>query len=157
MQPVRTFRQIRRPDDDAISGVALAITGVALAITGVAVAITSVALAITSVAVAITDLPLRDDPATRDDLPVQRQGSRPVELGPRRLTGANHHRLAQKPVRRPHRQRIEDNLQCHGVRHMAVTLAVHKFGLDTQLFGSGKKVHSARHLHTTVGDRRKIL
>jgi hypothetical protein len=34
---------------------------------------------------------------------------------------------------------------------MAVTLTVHKLGLDTQLFGFGKKVHSARHLQTTVG------
>jgi hypothetical protein len=39
---------------------------------------------------------------------------------------------------------------------MAVTLTVHKFGLDTQVFGSGEKVHSARHLQTTAGNRRKF-
>jgi hypothetical protein len=30
---------------------------------------------------------------------------------------------------------------------MAVTLTVHKFGLDAQLLGLGVNVHSARHLH----------
>jgi len=37
-----------------------------------------------------------------------------------------------------------------------VTLTVHKFGLDTQLFGSGGKVHSARRLHATVKDVAKF-
>jgi hypothetical protein len=33
---------------------------------------------------------------------------------------------------------------------MAVTLTVHKFGLDSEGFGSGGKVHSARCLHATA-------
>jgi hypothetical protein len=35
-----------------------------------------------------------------------------------------------------------------------VTLTVHEFGLDSQVFGSGEEVHSACRLQTTVGDRR---
>jgi len=38
-----------------------------------------------------------------------------------------------------------------------VTLTVHEFGLDSQVFGSGEKVHSARCLQATMGDRREIL
>ena len=34
---------------------------------------------------------------------------------------------------------------------MAVTLTVDKFGLDSQVFGFGEKVHSARGLHATAG------
>jgi len=30
-----------------------------------------------------------------------------------------------------------------------VTLTVDKFGLDSEVFGLGKKVHSARRLHAT--------
>jgi hypothetical protein len=33
---------------------------------------------------------------------------------------------------------------------MAVTLAVHKFGLDAQFLGPVKNVHSARHLQKKV-------
>jgi hypothetical protein len=33
---------------------------------------------------------------------------------------------------------------------MAVTLTVDIFGLDTQVFGFGEKVHSAHSLHATV-------
>jgi hypothetical protein len=40
---------------------------------------------------------------------------------------------------------------------MPVTLTVHEFGLDSQLFSSGGKVHSARRLHATVGNVAKIL
>ena len=39
------------------------------------------------------------------------------------------------------RQRIEDDLQGGGVRHMPVTLTVHEFGLDSEVFSSGEKVH----------------
>jgi hypothetical protein len=35
---------------------------------------------------------------------------------------------------------------------MAVTLTVDKFGLDSEVFSFGEKVHSARRLHATVGD-----
>jgi hypothetical protein len=33
---------------------------------------------------------------------------------------------------------------------MPVTLTVDKFGLDSEVFGFGEKVHSARGLHATV-------
>ena len=72
---------------------------------------------------------------------------------PDRITTA----LAEKPVRHPDRQGIEDDFQRLGVRHMAVTLTVHKFGLDSQFGSLGEKVHSARCLHATVGGRREIL
>ena len=48
-----------------------------------------------------------------------------------------------------HRQGIEDDLQRGCIRHMAVTLTVHIFGLDSPVFGFGEKVHSARGLHAT--------
>jgi len=128
MQPVRTFGQTIRPDDGAIAGVALA----------------------------VTCLPLRDDPGVPDDFPVQRQFGGGFELGSCGLARPDHHRLPEKPVRGPYRQRIENDLQCRGIRHMAVTLTVHEFGLNTQLSGSGEKVHSARHLHTTGRSRREF-
>ena len=65
--------------------------------------------------------------------------------------------LAEKPVRRLGRQGIEDDFQRRRVRHMAVTLPVDKFGLDSQVFSFGEKVHSARCLHATVWRRREIL
>jgi hypothetical protein len=34
---------------------------------------------------------------------------------------------------------------------MPATLTVQEFGLDTQFFGFGEKVHSARGLHATAG------
>ena len=43
------------------------------------------------------------------------------------------------------------------IRHMAVTLTVDKFGLNSEFFGFGEKVHSARGLHATDGRRREIL
>jgi hypothetical protein len=39
---------------------------------------------------------------------------------------------------------------------MRVALAVYKFGLDTQFFGFGEKVHSARGLHGTARASRKF-
>ena len=73
-----------------------------------------------------------------------------------RPTGSDHHCLVEKPVRHPRRQGVENNFQRDGICHMAVTLTVHEFGLDSQVFGSGEKVHSARRLQTTVGDRREF-
>ena len=64
--------------------------------------------------------------------------------------------LLEKPVRDPRRQGIDNDLQRGFVRHMAVTLTVHKFGLDSQFFGFGEKVHSARGLHATAGAVREI-
>jgi hypothetical protein len=52
----------------------------------------------------------------------------------------------------PSWQGVEDDFQRRGVRHMAVTLTVDKFGLDSEVFSFGEKVHSARRLHATVGD-----
>jgi hypothetical protein len=40
---------------------------------------------------------------------------------------------------------------------MAVTLTVHEFSLDSELFGFGVKVHSARRLQATIGGRCEIL
>ncbi len=103
-----------------------------------------------------------DDPVARlafgdnlksgNDFPPQRKRGSLAEFGPRGPAGPDHHRLAEKPVRDAHRQGIEDDLQRHGIRHMAVTLAVDKFGLDSEVFSSFVKVHSARRLHATVGD-----
>jgi len=50
------------------------------------------------------------------------------------VTGPNHHRFAEKPVWDADRQGVEDDFQCGRIRHMAVTLTVDKFGLDTHLF-----------------------
>jgi hypothetical protein len=40
---------------------------------------------------------------------------------------------------------------------VAVTLTVHKFGLDSEVFSLGEKVHSARGLHATLKGRHEIL
>src|ERR1700738_5298439 len=120
-QPVRTHSQTRRPDDDAMGGLAL-----------------------------------RDTRKPRHDFPAQRQGSGLAELGRRWLTRPNHHRLVEKPVRYSNRQRIDDDFQRRGARHMAVTLTVDKFGLDSEVFGFGVKVHSARGLHATARDVAKF-
>ena len=97
MQPVRSDRQIRRPGDDAIAGLAL-----------------------------------RDNLKTGNDFPAQRECGSLFEFGLRRLTGPDHHRLAEKPVRGSNRQGIEDDFQRGCICHMPVTLTVDKFGLDSQ-------------------------
>src|ERR1700716_722246 len=94
---------------------------------------------------------LRDNLKTGNDFPANRERGSLAEHGPRRLTGPDHHHLAEKPVRCARRQGIDDEFQRGFVRHMAVTLTVDVFGLDTQLSGFGEKVHSARGLHATVG------
>jgi hypothetical protein len=50
------------------------------------------------------------------------------------------------------RQGIEDDPERGCVCHMPVTLTVDKFGLDSGVFSSDEKVHSARGLHSTLGD-----
>ena len=114
MQPVDADRQIRRPDDDAIVGLAFG-----------------------------------DNLNARNDFPAQRERGGLAELGPRRLPDRTTTGLVQKPVRRRGRQGIEDDFQRGRVRHMAVTLTVDKFGLNSQFSGFGEKVHSARGLHAT--------
>ena len=78
------------------------------------------------------------------------------EFGLRRLTGAHHHRPADQPAGGSNRQGIEDDSQRGCVCHMPVTLTIDKFGLDSCGFSFGEKVHSARGLHVTVGDRYEI-
>ena len=70
-------------------------------------------------------------------------------------TGPNHHGRVEKPVRDGSRQGVDNDLQRGRVRDMPVTLTVHEFGLDTQFFGFGEKVHSARGLHATAGAVRR--
>ena len=105
---------------------------------------------------AIMVLALRDNLKIRNDFPAQRQRGSLFELGPRGPTGPDHHRLAEKPARDANRQGIDDDFQRGRVRHMPVTLTVQEFGLDSQFFGFGEKVHSARGLHATVGSCREI-
>src|SRR6202049_4682521 len=97
-------------------------------------------------------LALRDNLKTGNDFPAQRKRGSVAQFGPRGPTGANHHPLLEKSVRCAHRQGIENDLQCVGVRHMAVTLPVQEFGWDSEVFSSGEWVHSARCLHATVKD-----
>ena len=104
----------------------------------------------------IAGLSLRNNLNPRSDFPAQWEGGS-LEFSPRWLTGPDHHRLVEEPVRRPRRQGIEDGFQRHGVCHMAVTLTIHEVGLNAQVFGFGEKVHSARRLQMTVGNRRQIL
>ena len=121
MQTVRSDRQIRRPGDDPMAGLAL-----------------------------------RDNLKTGNDFPAHRECGSLFEFGLRGLTGAHHHRPADKPAWGSNRQGIEDDPQRGCVCHMPVTLTVDKFGLDSGVFSFGEKVHSARGLHATVGDRHEI-
>ena len=45
---------------------------------------------------------------------------------------------------------IQDNFKRRRIRHTAVTLTVHEFGLNSTIIGFGEKVHSARSLHAKV-------
>jgi hypothetical protein len=72
------------------------------------------------------------------------------------LTGANHDRSADEPALGAGRQGFEDDPQRGAVCHMPVTLTVDKFGLDSGVSSFGEKVHSARGLHTTVGEGHEI-
>ena len=121
VQPIGADRQIRRPGDDPITGLAVS-----------------------------------DNLKTRNDFPMQRKRDSLLQLGPRGPAGANHHGLLEKPVGNLRRQGIEDDFQRGCVRDMPVTLTVQEFGLDSQVFGSGEKVHSARRLHATVRDVAKF-
>src|SRR5258706_16428812 len=105
---------------------------------------------------AIKRLALGDNLKTRNDFPAQRKRGSVAQFGPRRPAGADHHRLLEKSVGFPYRKGIENDLQCLSVRHMAVTLAVEEFGLDSEVFSFGVKVHSARCLHATVSDVAKF-
>src|ERR1700686_1083614 len=99
---------------------------------------------------AVIGLSLCDNLKAGNDFPAQwKRGSVP-ELGPRGSSGPDHHRLAEKPLRLLSRQGIEDDFQRRGIRHMAVTLTVDIFGLDSEVFSFGEKVHSARRLHATI-------
>ena len=97
-------------------------------------------------------LALRDNLKSGDDFPPQRERGSLAECGLRGPAGPDHHRLPQKPIGGAYRQGIEDDFQRDDVRHMAMTLAVDKFGLDSEVFSSFEWVHSARRLHATVGD-----
>ena len=97
-----------------------------------------------------------DNLKTRNDFPARRKRGSVAQFGPRGSAGADHHRLLKKSVGFPYRKGIENDLQCLGVRHMAVTLAVQEFGLDSEVFSCGVKVHSARCLHATVTDVAKF-
>src|ERR1700687_2088376 len=101
-------------------------------------------------------LAVSDNLKTRNDFPAQRKRGNLLQLGPRVPAGPNHHRLLEKPVWGPHWQGVEDDFQRGWVRYMPVTLTVQEFGLDSQLFSSGEKVHSARRLHATVRDVAKF-
>ena len=114
MQPIGADRQILRPVDDAVTGLAF-----------------------------------RDNHKTGKDFPAQRERGSLLQLGLRRPARPDHHRPAEKPVRRPNRHGIDNDFQRRGIRHMLVTLTVDKFGLDSEVYGLGKKVHSARCLHAT--------
>ena len=122
MQPIRTIRQIRRPGDKALAGLAL-----------------------------------RDNFGTRGDFPAHGERGRPAELVPRGLTGPHNHRLIKKMAGCPGRQGVDDDFQRRFIGHTTVTLTVQIFGLDSQLFGFGKKVHSARSLHATGQDVTKFF
>src|SRR5258705_9770698 len=82
----------------------------------------------------IMGLALGDNLRTRNDFPAQRKRGSVAQFGPRGSSGANHHRLLEKPVRFPYRKGIENDLQCLSIRHMTVTLAVQEFGLDSEIF-----------------------
>ena len=99
---------------------------------------------------------LRNNLKIRHDFPMQRERGSLAQLGLRGLTGPNYHRLVEKPARYSNRQGAQDDFQRRGVRHMAVTLTVDKFGLDSEVFSFGEKVHSARRLHATVRDVAKF-
>ena len=86
-------------------------------------------------------LALRDNLKTGNDFPAQGKRGSVAELGSRESAGPDHHGTFEQPVGDRGRQGVEDDLQCGFVRHMPVTLTVDKFGLNTQLFGSGGKVH----------------
>jgi hypothetical protein len=101
-------------------------------------------------------LALCDNLKTGNDFPAHRECGSLFEFGLRRLTGAHHHRPADKPAWGLNRQGIEDDPERGCVCHMPVTLTVDKFGLDSGVFSFGEKVHSARGLHATAGDRHEI-
>ena len=105
---------------------------------------------------AIAGFALRDNLRTRNDFSAQGERGSLLKFSPRGLTRANHDRLIEKPVRYPNWQGVEDDFQRRGVRHMAVTLTVDKFGLDSEVCSLGEKVHSARALHATVSDVAKL-
>ena len=121
MQTVRSDRQIRRPGNDPMAGLAL-----------------------------------RDNLKTDNEFPAHGECGSLPEFGLRGLTGAHHHRPTDQPPGDSNRQSIEDDPQRGCVCHMPVTLTVDKFGLDSGVFSFGEKVHSARGLHATVGDRHEI-
>jgi hypothetical protein len=63
--------------------------------------------------------------------------------------------LIEQRLRYPSRQGIENDFQRRGVRHMAVTLTIEKFGLDSEVSSLGEKVHSARFARD--GERRREI
>ena len=97
----------------------------------------------------IPDFAVGDDLPARHYFPSQRKCRGVIDLGPRRLTGTDHHRPGEKTVRNPLGQGIEDNFERNGISDMTMALTVDKFSLDSQFLSSVEKVHSARHLHAT--------
>src|SRR5258708_7164346 len=93
----------------------------------------------------------RDDLRTKGYFPVQWKCGSIAQFGPRVLAQPHHDRAVDKPVRRPDRHGVDDDLQRRGVGGVAVTLTIEKFGLDSEFGGFGKKVHWARGLHATLG------
>jgi hypothetical protein len=81
---------------------------------------------------------------------LNRELRRGREVAPRWPPGADHDRAADKRPRGLRRQRIEDNFKRGGIRHTAVTLTVHEFGLNSLASGLSEKVHSAGTLHANA-------
>src|SRR5438067_6133386 len=121
MQPIRSFRQVRRPKDHAIAGIRLT----------------------------DADLAFGDNPLLRNDFPPQRKSGRPFQPGAPGTAGPHHHRFVEEIVRSGRRQSVDDSLERGLVYQTPPTLSVGKLGLDAQLFGFGEKVHSARDLYAT--------
>ena len=130
MQPIRSFRQVRRPKDHAIAGIRLT----------------------------DADLAFGDNPILRNDFPPQRKRGRPFEPGAPGTAGPHHHRFVEEVVGGTRRQGIDNSLERGLICRTPPTLSVGKLGVDAQLFGFGEKVHSARGLHATGrGPSQKIL
>ena len=101
---------------------------------------------------AIGGLAFGDNPRIGNDFPAYREPCRGPEFASRRPPVPDHDRLAQQWPGGLWRKCVQDNFKRRRIRHTAVTLTVHEFGLNSTIIGFGEEVHSARSLHAK--DRR---
>ena len=106
---------------------------------------------------AIRGLALGDNLTAGQDFPGSRQLAASGKPGPRGMAGADHDRLVGKRRGACGGRASRMAFSAAGIRHTAVTLTVDIFGQDSEVFGFGVKVHSARGLHATGRRSREIV